>query len=76
MTASEANFLMVNAGFARWYRDYAKTGPAAKELKEAQAKAAKRGLRSEPNPVPLWELRRTEAFGERIVSTSNTAEKR
>jgi endonuclease YncB( thermonuclease family) len=47
---------MVRAGMAWWYRRYA---PADTELArlESEAKAARRGLWSQPNPVPPWSWR-------------------
>ena len=49
------NHELVKAGLAWWDRDYPKEEELA-EL-EAQARAAKRGLWSDPNPVPPWEVR-------------------
>ena len=47
---------MVGRGMAWWYREYA---PADRELAEleAEAKAAKRGLWSQPGAVPPWDWR-------------------
>jgi endonuclease YncB( thermonuclease family) len=58
------NLASVRAGMAWWYRQYA---PASKELKaaEAEARAAKRGIWSEPRAVAPWEWRR----GSRSPST-------
>ncbi|ODU01990.1 MAG: hypothetical protein ABS79_00985 [Planctomycetes bacterium SCN 63-9] len=56
---------LVRSGWAWWYRQYA---PADRELAslEAEAKAAKRGLWSGPNPVAPWEWRRG---GEAVVGS-------
>ncbi len=55
-----ANEVMVGRGLAWWYETFA---PNAEKLSNAQmeAKAAKRGLWAEPNPVPPWDWRRSEA---------------
>ena len=56
---------MVRQGLAWWFARYA---PADTELArlEAEAKAARRGLWSQPNPVPPWNWRR----GEGVPQTS------
>jgi endonuclease YncB( thermonuclease family) len=50
------NHEMVREGMAWWFRKYA---PADTELArlESEAKAARRGLWSQPNPVPPWSWR-------------------
>lgn len=50
------NEALVQAGLAWWYRKYA---PRAKMLAffEGEARAAKRGLWSQPKPTPPWEYR-------------------
>ena len=48
---------MVRAGFAWWYSDYAKKDLELAAL-EREAKAARRGLWADPNPVPPWVWRR------------------
>ena len=48
---------IVAAGCAWWYFKYAPHNTTLATL-QAQAKAAKRGLWSEPNPVPPWEFRK------------------
>jgi endonuclease YncB( thermonuclease family) len=47
---------VVRQGMAWWYRRYAPHDPTLSRL-EAEARAAKRGLWSQPNPVPPWEWR-------------------
>lgn len=54
------NAEMVRRGFAWWYETYAKKATALSQA-QAEAKAAKRGLWSEPNPVAPWEFRKAEA---------------
>jgi len=48
---------LVKQGMAWWYKQYA---PRSKELPklEEQARKAKIGLWSKPNPVPPWEFRK------------------
>jgi micrococcal nuclease len=48
---------MVREGMAWWYRKYA---PNDRELAtlETEAKAAQRGLWSQPNPIPPWDWRK------------------
>lgn len=52
--------LLVQAGYAWWYRQYA---PGAKELErfETEAKAKKRGLWRATKPSAPWEFRKTKA---------------
>jgi endonuclease YncB( thermonuclease family) len=49
---------LVRAGLAWWYREYA---PEAADLArlEQEARAARRGLWADANPVPPWEFRRS-----------------
>jgi hypothetical protein len=51
------NHELVGQGMAWWYRKYA---PADRELErlEQEARAAKRGLWSQPGAVPPWEWRK------------------
>jgi len=48
---------LVGQGMAWWYREYAPRDATLTSL-EAQAKAARCGLWSQPNPVPPWTWRR------------------
>ena len=48
---------LVKAGKCWWYRKYAPDDQYLKEL-EAEAKADKRGLWANPDPVPPWEWRK------------------
>lgn len=52
------NHELVRAGLAWWYREYA---PGASELArlEQEARAGRRGLWADANPVPPWEFRRS-----------------
>lgn len=56
LSGPSLNVASVKAGMAWWYRHYA---PKAFELKnaEAEARAAKRGLWSEPGAVAPWDFR-------------------
>jgi endonuclease YncB( thermonuclease family) len=54
---TNANDAMVRSGMAWVYRKYAK-GYAGLYKLEDEAKAAKRGLWAEANPVPPWEWRK------------------
>jgi endonuclease YncB( thermonuclease family) len=47
---------LVKAGMAWWYRQYAR-GDTTLPTLEAEAKAAKRGLWSDPHAVAPWEWR-------------------
>jgi micrococcal nuclease len=47
---------LVRQGVAWWYQRYAPHDSNLSQL-EAEARAAKRGLWSQPNPVPPWEWR-------------------
>jgi len=48
---------LVRAGMAWWYRQYARNDTPLAQL-EAEAKAAKRGLWSDPQAVAPWEWRK------------------
>ena len=48
---------IVRAGFAWWYRQYARDDKELERL-ESEAKAAKRGLWADKDPMPPWEFRR------------------
>ncbi len=50
------NHELVRTGLAWWYRRYAPDDGTLSQL-EANAKAAKRGLWADPNPVPPWAWR-------------------
>jgi micrococcal nuclease len=54
------NHEIVRAGFAWWYRQYARHDAELERL-EAEAEAAKRGLRADKEPMPPWEFRRSKA---------------
>jgi micrococcal nuclease len=47
---------LVKAGLAWWYKQYAKHDETLAQL-EGEAREQKRGLWSDPNPVPPWEVR-------------------
>jgi endonuclease YncB( thermonuclease family) len=51
------NHELVRAGMAWWYRQYARSDATLAQL-EAAAKAAKRGLWSDPHAVAPWEWRK------------------
>ena len=53
------NHELVRAGLAWWYRKYAQDIGTLAEL-EAATRDAKRGLWSQPNPLPPWEWRKTK----------------
>lgn len=48
---------IVRAGFASWYRQYARHDAELKKL-EGKARAAKRRLWADKNPVPPWAWRK------------------
>jgi micrococcal nuclease len=52
---TDINTELVKVGLAWWYREYSKD--ATLERFESEAKAAKRGLWSEPDPVAPWDWR-------------------
>ena len=51
---------LVRAGMAWWSRQYAKHDQVLPALEE-EARAAKRGLWADPQPVPPWEWRKAGA---------------
>jgi endonuclease YncB( thermonuclease family) len=65
VNGTSANLEQLRAGFAWYYHHYASDVPAEHraiyEKAEAVARAAKRGLWSQPNPQPPWEFRRGNA---------------
>ncbi len=54
------NHELVQAGFAWWFRKYARHDAELARL-EAEAQAAKRGLWSDRHPVPPWDWRSAKA---------------
>jgi endonuclease YncB( thermonuclease family) len=54
----DVNLQMVKEGLAWHYKKYSKSADLSRA--EAEAKAGKKGLWADPNPVPPWEFRRTE----------------
>jgi endonuclease YncB( thermonuclease family) len=54
----DVNLQMVKEGLAWHYKKYSKSAELSRA--EAEAKAGKKGLWADPNPVPPWEFRRTE----------------
>jgi endonuclease YncB( thermonuclease family) len=64
---------IVRAGYAWWYRKYAPVDAALERL-EREARAARRGLWSQPSPVPPWEWRhpqRNAALGAEATVIAN-----
>jgi endonuclease YncB( thermonuclease family) len=61
----DAGLGQIEAGFAWWYRKYAREQTpedrAIYASAEIKAREAKRGLWSEPNPMPPWEWRHPKA---------------
>jgi len=53
----DVNVESVKAGMAWWYQRYARTDRKLEEA-EREAKSARRGLWSEPNPTAPWDWRR------------------
>ncbi|MBZ5586228.1 MAG: thermonuclease family protein [Acidobacteriia bacterium] len=51
---------IVKAGFAWWYRQYARHDVELETL-EAEAKTAKRGLWADKEPMPPWDFRKAKA---------------
>jgi len=51
------NYELVAAGLAWWYEKYAPNDQTLKSLQE-KAQFERRGLWSQPNPIPPWEFRR------------------
>jgi endonuclease YncB( thermonuclease family) len=60
---------IVRAGFAWWYHLYSDS-LLLKKL-ENEARAARRGLWSQPNPVPPWEFRKLDTTDEVAENDSN-----
>ena len=58
----DVNLEQVKTGYAWWYRYYAKTQPEADRVSyeeaEDTAKADKRGLWAEPNPINPYDWRK------------------
>ena len=54
---TKVNRALVKEGWCWWYRKYA-PGNAELEKLESEAREAKRGLWSDPHPVPPWEWRK------------------
>ncbi|MFX0202169.1 MAG: thermonuclease family protein, partial [Candidatus Hodarchaeota archaeon] len=56
---SSLNRELVFVGFAWWYRKYAPDDRVLEKL-EAEARAEKRGLWADKNPIPPWEWRQIQ----------------
>ena len=54
--AANLNHLLVEAGLAWWYREYAPTDTSLETI-EANARTARVGVWSDSNPIPPWEWR-------------------
>ena len=54
----DVNLQMVKEGLAWYYRKYSKSAELSRA--EAEAKAGKKGLWADPNPVPPWDFRKLE----------------
>jgi endonuclease YncB( thermonuclease family) len=54
----DVNLQMVKEGLAWHYRKYSKSDKLARA--EAEAKAGKKGLWADPNPMPPWDFRKLE----------------
>jgi micrococcal nuclease len=61
---------MVRRGMAWWYRQYAPRDTELARL-EAQAKAEKMGLWSQPNPIPPWNWRKGEGVPKTAAVVGN-----
>ena len=57
---TNVNHRLVQDGMCWWYRKYA-PGDTTLAAFEAEARAVKRGLWADPNPIPPWEWRRTRS---------------
>lgn len=73
------NHLLVEAGLAHWYEEYAPKDATLKRLQE-EAKAGKRGLWSRPDAVAPWEFRKKKRAprpdGETVKVPRPTVERR
>ena len=58
LDGTSLNRELVNAGFAWWYRNYSHD-QSIREL-ETAARAVKRGLWEDPDPIPPWEFRKSK----------------
>ena len=61
---------MVGKGMAWWFRRYAPRDPNLARF-ESEARAARIGLWSQPNPVPPWEWRRGEGIPQAVGVVGN-----
>lgn len=62
---------MVGRGAAWWYREYAPRDAKLARL-EAEARGARRGLWSQPNPVPPWTWRKGDAAQIEVVGNRSS----
>jgi endonuclease YncB( thermonuclease family) len=63
---------IVRAGLAWWYERYARRETVLQDL-EQEARDAKRGLWSEPNPVAPWDWRKNAAAARKLQGTRRAA---
>ncbi|HMO19195.1 MAG TPA: thermonuclease family protein [Oligoflexia bacterium] len=61
------NHALVEKGLCWWYRKYAPNDTVLKNL-EQEARTSKRGLWSQPNPIPPWEFRKSGPMKYQIPS--------
>jgi endonuclease YncB( thermonuclease family) len=59
---------LVRAGLAWWYQRYARRETVLRDL-EHEARNAKRGLWSDPNPVAPWDWRKNAAAARKLQGT-------
>ncbi len=67
------NQLIVKAGFAWWYKQYAPSDEILPKL-EQEARKAKRGLWADPKAIPPWEFRHPEKSSVTTTTTTSTDE--
>ena len=57
LDGTNVNHALIKDGWCWWYRKYA-PGNGELETLEAEAREARKGLWTDPQPVPPWEHRR------------------
>ena len=59
--------LLVEAGYAWWYREYAPADTSLETI-EGKARTARVGVWSDPKPMPPWEWRHAKGDGSQVAS--------
>jgi len=76
LSGVDINQLMIQDGYAWFYKHYAKEQPKEEALRyakaEQDARAKQKGLWADPNPVPPWDFRKETKEQARAAKATNS----